>query len=128
MEGDKMKDKCIMCGTQRCYPDVCSVFLESKKLKKEKEMKTLNKLEAYMKIIDTKGKIFTAEFVKKDGEFRTMNCRLGVMKDINGKGMSYKPLQRLLLPVFDMQKNEYRMINLNTMYSLKIGGVNYRVQ
>jgi len=122
-------NKCIMCGTQRCYPSFCAVILGKNKasLKKENEVKTLNKLEAYMKILDTKGKIFTAEFVKKDGEFRTMNCRLGVVKDVSGKGMSYKPLQRLLLPVFDMQKQEYRMINLNTMYSLKIGGVKYRV-
>jgi len=90
-------------------------------------MKTLNKLEAYVKILDTKGKIFTAEFIKKDGSLRVMNCRLGVTKGVNGKGMSYKPLQRLLMPVFDMQKKEFRMINLNTMYSLQTNGVKYRV-
>ncbi len=90
-------------------------------------MKKLNKLEAYVKILDTKGKIFTAEFVKKDNSKRKMNCRLGVTKGVNGKGMSYKPLQRLLIPVFDMQKNEFRMINLNTMYSLKVNRKKYAI-
>jgi len=91
-------------------------------------MGTLNKLEAYVKIMNSNGKIFTAEFIKKNGDLRSMNCRLGVKKELSGKGMSYKPLQKLLLPVFDMQKNEYRMINLNTMYSLQIDSNIYIVK
>jgi hypothetical protein len=92
------------------------------------DVKTINKLEAYVKILNTKGQIFTASFIKKNGSYRDMNCRLGVVKERTGKGMSYKPLQRLLLPVFDMQKKEYRMINLNTVYYLVIGGIKYIVK
>lgn len=88
----------------------------------------INKLEAYMKIRGTNGQIFTARFIKKDGTRRSMNCRLGVASEVTGKGMSYNPLQKLLLPVYDMQSREYRMINLNTMYSVVIDGVQYSVK
>jgi hypothetical protein len=90
-------------------------------------MKILNKLEAYAKIVTSKGKIFTAEFVKKDGTLRRMNCRLGVKKGITGKGLKFVPMEKLLLPVFDMQKDEYRMINLDTVYALTISKVRFMV-
>lgn len=88
----------------------------------------INKLEAYLKIRETNGAIFTARFIKKDGTRRKMNCRLGVSRDIVGKGMNYNPLQKLLLPVYDMQACDYRNINLNTMYSLTINGTQYSVR
>jgi hypothetical protein len=89
---------------------------------------TINRLEAYLKIRETNGAIFTARFIKKDGTRRSINCRLGVYTKITGKGMSYNPLQRLLLPVWDMQASGYRNINLNTMYSLIINGTQYSVR
>ena len=88
----------------------------------------INKLEAYVKILATGGKLFTARFIKKDGTRRSMNCRLGVKRYLTGEGMSYNPLQKLLLPVFDMQVLGYRNINLNTMYSLIIDGIQYSVK
>lgn len=88
----------------------------------------INRLEAYVKMRATDGQIFTARFIKKDGTRRSINCRLGVIREVKGKGMKYNPLQRLLLPVFDMQISEYRMINLNTMYSLIIDGIQYSVK
>jgi hypothetical protein len=88
----------------------------------------INLLEAYLKIRETRGSIFTARFIKKDGTRRKMNCRLGVRREIVGKGMSYNPLQKLLLPVYDMQVCEYRNINLNTMYSLTINNIQYSIK
>ena len=64
--------------------------------------------------------IFSVEFIKKDGSVRQMNARLNVKKGVNGKGMAYNPIEKGLLPVWDMQKNGFRMINLNTVTKLVI--------
>lgn len=75
-----------------------------------------------------KGKIFTVAFVKKDGSKRIMNCRLGVKRHLKGGELPYDPLSKGLLPVFDMQKRQYRMINLMTIYNLKIEDRNFIVK
>ena len=82
----------------------------------------MNRLEAYAKLKGSEGKIFSATFIKKDGTVRHIVARIGVTKGVTGKGLSFDPLQKLLLPVFDMQKNEYRMINMNTLSEIKLGG------
>ena len=66
--------------------------------------------------------IFSVTFIKKDGSVRTMVARLHVKKGLNGKGMAYNPVDKGLLPVWDMQKNGFRMINLKTVTELKIKG------
>ena len=66
--------------------------------------------------------IFSVTFIKKDGSERTMVARLHVKKGVNGKGMGYNPVEKGLLPVWDMQKNGFRMINLKTVTELKIKG------
>jgi len=66
--------------------------------------------------------IFSVTFIKKDGTVRTMVARLHVKKGVNGKGMAYNPVEKGLLPVWDMQKNGFRMINLKTVTELKIKG------
>ena len=68
------------------------------------------------------GKIFTVEFIKKDGTLRKMNARLGVKKHLKGGTLAFDPSERNLLPVFDMQKEGYRMINASTILNIKIGG------
>lgn len=68
------------------------------------------------------GKTFTVEFIKKDGTPRIMNARLGVKKGTTGKGMAYKPTDRGLLPVYDMQKGAFRMINFDTITAYTIHG------
>ena len=87
--------------------------------------------EAKQLIKETKGKIFTVVFIKKDGSERTMNARLGVKVYLRGGQLAYDAESKGLLPVYDMQisgENAYRMINLNTILSLKIGGNTYTVQ
>ena len=69
-----------------------------------------------------KNKIFTATFIKKDGTTRVMNCKLGVKKHLKGGEQKFNPIEKNLLTVFDMQKGEYRMINISTLQELKAHG------
>lgn len=73
----------------------------------------------------SEGRIFNVKFIKKDGSLRSMNARLGVKKYLKGTGMRYNALSRGLLPVFDMTKQSYRMINLNTVQSITLDGKEY---
>lgn len=70
----------------------------------------------------THGKIFTATFQKKDGTWRDMNCRKGVSQFLKG-GVNHaiKPSNGLVV-VFDMQKHEYRSLNLDTVQRVKFKG------
>lgn len=71
------------------------------------------------------GKIFSVKFIKKDGSIRVMNCRLNTTKGKNGKGMNYNPIEKSLLPVYDMTNKGYRMVNIRTILSLTIKGNHY---
>jgi hypothetical protein len=69
--------------------------------------------------------IFSVKFIKKDGTVREMVCRLGVKKHLKGGELAYDAKGMGYLPVFDMQKEEYRMVNTNTILEIKINGVVY---
>lgn len=71
--------------------------------------------------------IFSAKFIKKDGTLREMVCRLGVKKHLKGGELAYDAKSMGYLPVFDMQKEEYRMININTLVEIKINGIIYKM-
>ena len=90
-----------------------------------KEAVRINRDELVQKIKDTKGAFFTVTFVKKDGTTRTMNSRLGVTRYLKGGELPYDPAEKGLLPVFDAQKGAYRMINIPTIISAKIGHEEY---
>lgn len=75
----------------------------------------------------SEGKIFTVTFTKKDGTTRVLNGRLGVQKYISGVGLSYDPAKFNLLPVFDLQKDAYRMVNLKSIQQLSVGRERYTV-
>ena len=79
-------------------------------------------------IKSSKGKFFSAIFIKKDGTLRTMNCRLGVKKYLKGGTLKFNPSNKGLVVVCDMQKKAYRMININTIQYLKIGRKEYHVK
>ena len=68
------------------------------------------------------GKIFSVVFTKKDGTIRKMVARLGVRKHLKGGELKYDAAAHNLLPVFDMEKEEYRMINVSTIQEIKVGG------
>jgi hypothetical protein len=77
---------------------------------------------------ETGGRIFSASFHKVDGSMRHMVCRRGVTKHLRGGTMRYDPTPRLMMPVFDLQKREYRILSVATMVSFKIGGEIFLVQ
>ena len=83
----------------------------------------MNKEQLFKEI--TSGKIFAAEFIKKDNTRRVINCRTNVKKFTNGKGLSFDPIARNLLPVYDLKAKDYRFINLSTLISVTIKGKKY---
>ena len=70
------------------------------------------------------GKIFTVVFTKKDGTERTLVGRLGVTKHLKG-GENTVTAYEQYLTVFDMQKQQYRNVNLDTVKSLRCNGLDY---
>ena len=88
----------------------------------------IDKTTAIEMLKDSKGKIFGVKFVKRGtGERRVMSARLGVSKGVKGIGLQYDPESRQLMPVYDMHKQAYRMINLDTMYTINIKGQDYSI-
>ena len=85
----------------------------------------MNKEQLFKEI--TSGKIFTAEFIKKDNSRRIINCRTNVKKFTNGKGLSFDPIARNLLPVYDLKAKDYRFINLSTLISVTIKGETFNI-
>jgi len=73
-------------------------------------------------------KIFSVEFTKKDGSLRKMVCRLGVKKYLKGGELKYNPEELNYLTVFDLQSEEYRTINVNTLKKIKLDGVSYDIE
>lgn len=89
-------------------------------------MKNITVNEALEKIKSSKGKFFTATFVKRTNlELRTMNCRLGVKKNI--KGNDHRKSHPDLLTVYDMSNKGYRTINITGLRSLSIDGKTYNI-
>jgi hypothetical protein len=78
-------------------------------------------------IKQTNGAIFAASFIKADGSLRNINGRLGVHANLKNKGLSYDPSTYDLLPVYDLQCCEYRMIRLNALKSVTVDGQCFKV-
>ena len=80
-----------------------------------------------LKIINsTDGKIFAVHFTKKNGAIRMMLARIGVSKNLKG-GSNGAGEHNSLITVWDMVANGYRMINLETLVSLKASGREYKI-
>ena len=92
--------------------------------------KTINKDKAKQLIEGTKGQIFSGLFIKKDGTHRLINARTAVTKHLkqDAKPRPYDPIKYDLIPVFDMTKKGYRMINLNTLQKLIINKIIYKIK
>lgn len=86
----------------------------------------LSRFKANEIIRATKGKIFSCSFIKKDGTVRNMVARLGVVKNLKG-GKNGASDKNSLITVYDMLNGGYRMINLETLQTLKASGVKYQV-
>ena len=83
-------------------------------------MDIVSKSQALKLIQGTKGKVFSAVFLKKNGDERTINARLGVNKGVNGAGLKYDPLSKGYLPIYDMANKGYRMLNLTTLKAIQV--------
>lgn len=65
------------------------------------------------------GSIFTAIFIKRTtGELRTMRCRVGVKKYLHGGELPYDPMEKGLIPVYDIDKADYRTIPIDAIKEL----------
>lgn len=83
--------------------------------------------QAIEKIDSLEGQFFTVEFIKKDNTIRVMNCRKEVKKHLKGGVLKFDPRSKGLLPVFDLHKQGYRMINFNTMLSLSVNKIKFEI-
>lgn len=83
----------------------------------------LKQAEVQKAIEATNGRIFFAAFEKKNGKIRRMTARVGVSKGVTGAGMHYIPERRGLKVVYDMDKRDYRMINLAGVLEIKCAEV-----
>jgi len=72
-------------------------------------------------------KIFSAEFIKKNGQRRKMVARIGVKNHLRGGQNNVVRPDRSYMTVFDMQKQEYRTLNLRTLKKLRISGNTYEI-
>jgi hypothetical protein len=77
---------------------------------------------------NTNGRFFSVIFKKKDNTTRRMVARLNVKKNLVGGVLPYNPQQYDLLPVFDVEIGQYRMVNLSSLISFRSGGVAYNVE
>lgn len=95
-----------------------------------KNFETLSGTLGTLTILDetSNGRIFYIEFVKKDGTLRRMTARRAVKKGVTGKGMSYRPLQKGLMTVYDMDNGEFKQVNLLTTKKLCANGNKYKIK
>lgn len=64
------------------------------------------------------GKEIKVEFIKKDGSLRIMKCKQGVPSK-TGKPSTTSHIAKYVT-VFDIEKNEFRNINLETVTSIEL--------
>jgi hypothetical protein len=77
-------------------------------------------------IASTAGRFFAVEFMKKDGTRRAMVARVGVRKGVTGAGLRYNPADYNLVVAWDSAKRQFRMINLDTLISLRCGSLEWK--
>tara|TARA_R110001606_G_scaffold206423_1_gene354137 strand:- start:22 stop:354 length:333 start_codon:yes stop_codon:yes gene_type:complete len=92
-------------------------------------MQTINRTKAKELIKESKGKIFSTSFIKKDNTIRTLTSRIGKQyKSKTGKAAPYKAQDYNLIPLYDMRKKAFRMLNLNTLITLSINKEKYLIE
>jgi hypothetical protein len=74
---------------------------------------------------ETQGRIFSVYFQKADGSMRQMTCRRGVKRHLRGGSLPYDPNAKNLLPVFDLERGEYRTVPLARLVSFNVSGATY---
>ena len=73
--------------------------------------------------------IFSTTYIKKDNTIRTLTSRTGKQyKSKTGRKAPYKPKEYNLMPLYDMRKKAFRMLNLNTLITLSINKEKYLIE
>jgi hypothetical protein len=90
---------------------------------------TIDKDKAKELINQSNGRIFSAVFIKKDNTHRLINARIKVnYKAKTDRSRPYEPSKYNLLCVYDMQKKQHRMININTLQTLILNKRMYNIK
>jgi hypothetical protein len=75
------------------------------------------------------GRFFGVTFIKRGNrKLRKMVCRFSVHKYVRGGHLAYKPEEKGLLSVFDVDTLGYKQVNLWKLLRLRIDGVEYTVR
>ena len=77
-------------------------------------------------IKSTKGRFFSAEFIKANGSKRKIVARVG--RHIGVKGVGRKNTKENLVTVFDMQINQFRTLDANKLLSFNCGNFAWKVE
>ena len=77
-------------------------------------------------IKSTKGRFFSADFIKADGTKRHIVARVGC--HIGVKGTSNRKQKDNLIAVYEPKTKGWRTINLETMLTLKCGNFEFSVE
>ena len=77
-------------------------------------------------IKSTKGKWFSAEFIKANGSNRKIVARVGC--HIGVKGVLNRKQKENLVTVYEPKVNGYRTINLETLQNFNCAGLSWKVE
>ena len=83
-----------------------------------------DELKAMLK--STKGRFFSAEFIKANGSKRKIVARVGC--HIGVKGVGRKNIKENLVTVYEPKVKGYRTINLETLQQFSCGGFTWKVE
>ena len=89
-----------------------------------KSLPDVSELKAMIK--STKGRFFSAEFIKSDGSRRKIVARIGCHKGVKGTGRKLK--KEHLIAVYEPKVKGWRTINLETLQNFKCGNFEFGVE
>jgi len=73
-------------------------------------------------------KKFQVEFVKRStGEVRIMNATTQYEQHLKGGQLSYDPVEKKLLPVWDLDKEAFRSIPLDAVLVIRVKDTEYEI-
>lgn len=91
-------------------------------------MNVINRTKAIEIIKGTDGGFFSVKFIKKDGTIRKMIGRKGVRKNLKGVGSRVVSPKNPYITIYDVVKRDYRVLNLETLISIKTRGMEFLVE
>jgi hypothetical protein len=111
-------------------------ILEAKAMIDSVEVVKLDKAHGLLSEVKSSGssEFFTVEFIKRTtGELRVMNCRFGVTKHLKGGELSFDPVEKGLLIVYEVPVGAptgggYRSIPMESIQRLTLRGKTYLVE